>query len=412
VVFSVCLLPEREYFVAVFDVITKRKLDELELIKAKEKAVESDKLKSSFLQNMSHEIRTPLNGIVGFSNFLKEIDSLTAEEINEYIQIILDSSDRLLSIVNDVLEISRLDVGIVNINKSQFQLAEVSHYFYQLYKDKIKSKHLKFIVNFQESIINQRIFTDKDKLYQIISNLINNAIKFTENGEIEFGCKLSENSFLFYFKDTGIGVKPEYLSTIFNRFFQYEAFTTKKYGGTGLGLSICKSLADLLNAKIIVESDYGIGSTFYISFPLSDIFVLENINNISNFLQNEFIDLSNISILIVDDETINYIYLKELLRKQNAEISWAKNGLEALQLVKVKSFNIILMDLKMPIMDGFEATREIKKLKPNIPIIAQTAYSHQDEKQKAINAGCVSFISKPIKTKDLFNNIKYALSIE
>lgn len=391
----------KEALLTLANDISDRKQYEKEILVAKEKAEESEKLKTSFLQNMSHEIRTPLNGIMGFTSLLKDFNNLSEEEIEQFINIISSSSQRLLGIVDDVLEISKLDTGLVKLRVTSFSIYDIFHYFYSLFNERINQKGLTFRHIVPQKLADYSITTDKDKLYQVFSNLINNATKFTDSGYIEFGCYMTETEFSFYVKDTGIGIDPDYKDKIFDRFFQYEALTDRKFGGTGLGLSISKAIANLLNAELTVESVFGKGSNFTISFPLSTISLTPNsdakrIRRVSNFP-----DLSEFDILIVEDEDINYYYLYELLKKSKARISRVKNGADAIRLVSSNNFHLILMDLKMPVMNGFEATKQIKALKPNQIIIAQTAYSHIEEKSKAQDAGCDDFISKPIMKEDL-----------
>ncbi|MDQ1266386.1 MAG: hypothetical protein QG635_1538, partial [Bacteroidota bacterium] len=389
--------------------ISDRVKMEHELIEAKEKAEKSDKLKTSFLQNMSHEIRTPLNGIMGFSTLLKDFDSLSSDEKTEYIELIINSSNRLLGIVDDVLQVSHLDSGLLKFNYTNFRISEVFQYFHSMYSEKIIYKNLKLSLNLAEDCANILINTDKDKFYQILTNLFNNALKFTDEGMIEFGCFLNDNYLNFYVKDTGIGIESNYLECIFDRFWQYEAFSSRKFGGTGLGLSITKGLANLLNFDIHVESTVGSGSTFTLKLPVNCIIDYMTRSESNSLNVAEKIDLSNLRFLIAEDEFSNYLYLDRLLKKEKALITWVKNGLEAVEIVDKDSFDIILMDLKMPLMDGYEATRRIKSKYPALPIIAQTAYSHHYEKAMAIEAGCNDFISKPMKKDDLFRIIKDVL---
>lgn len=389
--------------------ITERKKYERRLIAAKEKAEESDRLKTSFLQNMSHEIRTPLNGIVGFANLLTNFEDLSAEEIKEFVELIQSSSFRLLGIVNDVLEISRLDVGAVKVNKSKFKISEAARYFHSLFYQKITYKELDFILNIDEDCETMSLFTDKDKFYQIITNLLNNAYKFTEAGEIELGARPDAGGVEFYVRDTGIGIKREYFEKVFDRFWQYEAYDKKKYGGTGLGLSIIKGLSDILGFEITLESEFGAGAAFYVKIPGESISREETPDVPKSKPAKDAPELSGLKILVAEDESSNFYYFKSALRKENVEIAWAKDGVEAVEFVSKEKFDVILLDLKMPRMDGFEAARKIKIITPNTPIIAQTAYSMYEEKLKATEAGCDAFISKPIEKKILFSTIRDAL---
>lgn len=377
---------------------------ENELLIAKDKAEQSDKLKTSFLQNMSHEIRTPLNGIVGFSNLLQDFNELTDDERNEYIELIISSSKRLLAIVNDVLEISRLDSGLAKVNISNFSLDEMFHYINSLYSETIKEKGINFISNLPFELSKLYLITDKDKLYQIIINLLNNAIKFTKQGEIELAFKIEEDMLIISVRDTGIGINEEYIDKVFERFWQYEAFSNAKFGGTGLGLSICKETAKLLDFDLSVDSELNVGSIFSLSIPL---FYVKggNIMPKNSEEKKEKIRLPQMKILIVEDENTNYFYLKQLLKNENVQITLVKTGFDAIKKVEEEKFDLVLMDLKMPLLSGFEATKIIKNSNPNIPIIAQTAYSHLDEKQEALDAGCDAFISKPIEKNELFSII-------
>ncbi|MCX6154843.1 MAG: PAS domain S-box protein [Candidatus Kapabacteria bacterium] len=380
---------------------------ELEIEKAH--AEESEKLKTSFLQNMSHEIRTPLNGIMGFSGLLRDYDDLSQDESKDYINIIVNSSNRLLAIVDDVLDISRIDSNSLSINKSDFLLTELLHYYQSLYNSQIRSKGLNFIIKIQDKCSELKLLTDKDKLSQIITNLMNNATKFTHKGEIELGVNRDKDKLNIYVRDTGIGIKGEYLEKIFDRFWQYEAFVEEFYGGTGLGLSISKGLAELLGLQISVESVFDQGTTFTLTFN-PDSFIEKNDSfTINKTITREYFDLYGLKVLIVDDEETNYLYLKSLLKRINSHIHWARNGQEAIDMCQLNSYDLILMDLKMPVMNGFDATRKIREFDKNIFIIAQTAYTQGEEKEHAIDAGCDEFICKPIERENLFYLIREKL---
>ncbi len=389
--------------------ISERKQAEQELMLAKDKAEQNDKLKTSFLQNISHEIRTPLNGIMGFSSLLKDSDDIDKEERNEYIDIITSSSNRLLGIINDVLEMSRLSSGLIKCHNSAIKIDEIIKYYGSVYASKIQSKDLKFIITATPDSKTLTILLDKDKLYQILSNLFNNAIKFTKQGEIEFAISIKNDNLVLSIRDTGIGIIEEYIDKIFDRFWQYEAFSRTSFGGTGLGLSISKEIANIIDVEIEVNSLYGSGSTFSIIIPGKYIMNNQDDKHADDTSANSTIDLSDKTILVVEDEVTNYIYLEKLLEKEKAEIFWVENGLDAVDIAKNMDFDLILMDIKLPIMDGIEATRLIKQFKPNMVIVAQTAYTTPEDREKALSAGCDDFISKPMRKEDLYKILKSAL---
>ena len=369
---------------------------------AKDKAEQSEKLKTTFLQNMSHEIRTPLNGIMGFSTLLKDFDELTVHEKTEYINLIIGSSERLLGMIDDVLIISSLDSKIINADQSEFKLSELISDFNALYYTNTKSKGLKFSVNVPNDCSELFITTDKNKLYQIVTNLLNNALKFTNKGEIELGVIRYEKTLKLYVKDTGIGIKSDYIDKIYDRFWQYEAFTKDFYGGTGLGLAISSGLAYLLGIEISVESEFGVGTTFTLTLKqdsVKDIAIMPSKTEVQNKVQMDFHDLN---ILIVEDEETNFSYLNTLLRKVGAISDLARDGMEAIEMTEKKEYDLILMDLKMPVMDGFESTRQIRSKNKDVTIIAQSAYTQSDEKERALGAGCNDYIVKPIRIDDFY----------
>ncbi len=379
-----------------------------ELIVAKEKAEESDQLKTEFINNMSHEIRTPMNGILGFSEFLNN-ENLSKEKRKHYISIIQNSGNQLMRIIDDILEISRLGTRQVKTFLNEICLNDLLLEHFSIFDMKAKENrtplYLKKGLSDKESII----FTDKTKLNKILSNLLENALKFTNEGFIEFGYTINKDSepaeLEIYVKDTGIGIKQEKQEIIFERFSQEEKELSKKVGGLGLGLSIAKENTELLGGKITLQSEKGKGATFFITIPYKPV---ENSDTmILNHRSNEKSPIKNSTILIVEDEEINYLYIDILL--ENIELSLitlhAKHGKEAIEICKENTeIKLVLMDLKMPIMNGFEATRLIKEFRPDLPIVAQTAYSTNNEKEQASIAGCDDFISKPI-SKEILNGI-------
>ncbi|WP_456422654.1 hybrid sensor histidine kinase/response regulator [Lutibacter sp.] len=374
--------------------ISEIKKIQYELTKAKEKAEESDRLKTEFLNNMSHEIRTPMNGILGFSQLLNNPD-LDFKKRNNFINIIQNCGTQLLHIIDDIIEISRLGTKQVKVNEDKICLNDVILELFSIFD--IKAKENKTPIYLKKALTDKQstIFIDKTKLNKILSNLLENALKFTNEGFIEFGYYLENNSIVIYIKDTGIGIQKEKQQLIFERFTQAEKELTKKVGGLGLGLSIAKENTELLGGKISVTSNINAGATFFVNIPYKPVY-----NNVK--IKNKY------TILIAEDEEVNYLYIETLLKdilKLNCNTIHVKNGKEAVNICKNKTkIDAVLMDIKMPIMDGIEATKHIKKQNPNIPIIAQTAYTTTKEKNKAFLAGCDEFISKPIN-KEKFKKI-------
>ena len=384
--------------------VTKGYTTEQELIRLKNKAEESDRLKSAFLANMSHEIRTPLNAIMGYSQLmLSEIQHNA--KLKSYLDIVLNSGENLLNLINDIIDIAKIESGQLTISNVQCHVKNlventVNSFQPSVHKGEI---NLRFIVNAEfENLV---VETDKLRLSQILSNLINNSIKYTEKGYVEVGYEVLQVSkkLQFYVRDSGIGIASDKLEIIFDRFSRVDNDVTMAAGGFGLGLAICKNLVELLKGKIWVESEEGKGSTFYFTIPFEEINAIYERPTVSIERKLD-LDLSNFHILIAEDEDINFELLEVALDTTKAKISRAKNGREAVELVNKGNFNVILMDIKMPIMSGLEATRIIKQSK-NIPIIAQTACAMDEDKQKCFEAGCDDYLPKPIGLNALFQSI-------
>ncbi len=391
--------------------ISNRKKIENELIIAKQKAEESDRLKTEFINNMSHEIRTPLNGILGFSNLLNN-KNLSKEKKEHFTNIILSSGNQLLRIIDDILEISRLKTKQVKLEEKQLILNDLLIELFSSFVTKAKEKKIQLYFKKRLSDQDSTILADEYKLNKIIFTLLENAIKFTNEGFIEFGYYLKTDceptKLEIYIKDTGIGIKKENQKSIFERFSQEDKGLSRSSGGLGLGLSIAKENVELLCGSISIESEKNKGSTFFVTIPYKP--VNQKINNVVNKNKKQ----NKNTILIVEDEPVNYLYIYTLLDnfELNLIILHAKNGIEAIEICRNKlEIDLILMDLKMPEMNGFDATKIIKKLRPNIPIVAQTAYSKNTDKQKALLAGCDDFITKPISESTLNKIIYKFLSI-
>ncbi len=403
---SISLIVDRKpAILTVFDDITQRKKIEKELIVAKNKAEESDKLKSAFLANMSHEIRTPMNGIVGFSELLGK-DRIKSAEIKRYVKIIQTSADRLLNIINDIIDISRIESGAINVSYSEFNLTDTLKELQMFFQPTIESKGIKLIfdIKSEREII---VTSDKVKINQVISNLISNAIKFTHEGSIKITVKVSkeERKVKVSVEDTGIGIPKDQLEKIFERFRQVKNFSQDFNEGTGLGLTISKGFIEALGGTISVSSTVGKGTRFQFALPLTKIEdelqeVEMPVMDLS--VESKYLDYRSKTILIVEDEVDNFKYLKEIIGPTNAEIIWAENGLVAVQKVIEESYiDLVLMDIKLPIMDGYTATRKIKNIRYDLPVIVQTAFALEGDKQKSMNIGCDDYITKPIKGNDL-----------
>ena len=382
-----------------------------ELNTAKEKAEESDKLKSSFLANMSHEIRTPLNAILGFSALIQD-PSTTPAELEEYYRMMETSGNDLMNLVDDILDISRIEANQIKINLKDTHVIKLAEEVFSTFKQSLYSEnpHIPVTPVFvvppeKEDYI---LHTDPLRLKQILLNILNNAIKFTPSGSIEF-CYFpneAKTHMVFYIKDTGIGIAKNQQEKIFERFTKVADIKTKHYRGTGLGLSIALKLTQLLNGEITVESELNVGSVFYLSFPLTR--VLSPVAEVEKKPKDESLAfLSGKVILIVEDVEYNYRYLEIILsRNQDVKILWAKNGLEAVDFCrKNPDISIVLMDIQLPEMNGYEATRIIKSENKNIPVIAQTAYATHTDYEASRDAGCDDIIVKPINKKELLKKI-------
>jgi len=384
-------------FLTLID-ITERKLAEIKLLQAKEHAEESDRLKTSFLQNMSHEIRTPMNAICGFSGQLIKHD-ITDEKRKKFVSIIQNSCYQLLSIVTDILTISSIETKQEKLNISKTSINNLLLDLLSIFKLQSSNQNISLFIKKQLTDKQAEVYTDETKITQILTNLISNSLKFTHNGFIEFGYNLKTDieptEMEFYVKDSGIGINSEMQEKIFERFLQANKSIQVNYGGTGLGLSISKGFVELLGGKIWVQSELGKGSTFYFTIPYKPVNEIDNTNSIS--LQKENIT----TILVAEDVEYNFLVIEEMLNDTDFKIIHAKDGKETVEICKSNTnINLILMDIKMPVMDGHEAAKLIKEFRPDLIIIAQSAYALKDEIKKY---GDIfdDYITKPIKETEL-----------
>lgn len=378
---------------------TQQKEFEKNLIRAKEKAEENDRLKSAFLETMSHELRTPLNAVIGFSNLIndeKNIDTIL--EMNRYIS---DNGKKLLTIIESIFDLSILETKSSKIKSDKVKLREVFEELEYSIKGLIElEKKGKINTLYQPDTRNNDmiITTDRFRLKQLLSNLLTNAVRFTDKGTIRYGYSVVDNKVEFFVSDTGIGIPEDKQEIIFNKFQQIDNSLTRTRGGLGLGLAICKEITSLLGGTLRVESEVHKGSTFYFSVPVNQ--------PDKKFSANGEISLEGKCFLVVEDVESNYLYLEKLLTDSGAEVMWAQTGKEAISIAtRIDSIDLILMDIRMPDINGYEITRRIKKIKPEVPVIAQTAYAMRSDQEEAFEAGCSAHISKPIKIEDLFNTI-------
>ena len=383
----------------VYHDITKQKIAEQELISAKEIAEENSRLKTEFLNNMSHEIRTPLNGILGFTGLL-ENSYLSEKKRKEFTGIVNDCGNRLLRIIDDILEISALETNKSTVYIESICLNNLLTDLFSLYDDKAAENKTPLYLLKGLSDEESTIYTDEIKLNKALVQLLENALKYTNTGYIEFGYILKNNNIELFVKDTGIGIRSDKQDLIFNRFIQVNKKVYREYGGLGLGLSIAKENIELLDGNITLKSIEGEGSVFQISIPYKPVQIKELISNKS------FSELQeDCTILIAEDEEMNYLYLETLLNEEfelKCKILHARNGKEAVKICKSNSnIDMVLMDIKMPIMNGYKAAEMIKKIRPNLPVIVQTAYSTDEDRLRSKVAHCDGFISKPINKKNL-----------
>ncbi len=385
---------------------SKLKSLNLELEEAKVKAEESDRLKSAFLANMSHEIRTPMNSILGFSDLLRECES--ESERQEFINIINNNGEVLLTLLNDIIDLSKIEGGQLAIKPETVDVVDLMKEIEQLYIAKIsklKKTNLKLNLALPANYKNLQIKTDRSRLFQIFVNLIDNAIKFTDEGSVIIGFHIKDSYLKFYVKDTGIGIKKSDLKIIFERFTQVRSMYDGKYGGTGLGLSISDKLVKMLGGKLSVESKIKEGSVFSFSLPLLTAGIKKS-NYKKKVIVRNTKKKKDRTILIVEDEDSSKRLIETLLAPLKFKILSVSSGEEAVEICQNnENVNLVLMDLKLPHMSGFEATTRIKNLHKNIFVVAQTALKYENEKEQFLKCGCDDFITKPIKTKRLINAI-------
>ncbi len=377
-----------------------------ELVSAKERAEQSDKLKSAFLANMSHEIRTPMNAIIGFSGLLKEAEN--EEELDEFVAIIRENGEHLLDLISDIIDLSKVEAGALESVESEFSVNELLHEVSRTFvgdKQVVENGiDIRLASNLEKG--RDMVTFDRKRLKQVLLNLVSNAGKFTKQGYIEIGCRQQSDGLLFHVKDTGIGMSDEQQKQVFNRFMQAIVDHKPMHAGAGLGLAITKAIVNWFGGDIWVESKLGEGSVFYFSLPCEIAVKPDDI--IENSIKDLDMDYnwSDKTILIAEDVTANYMLIERVLRKTGVNVLWAKNGLEAVEIFRANgNIDLILMDIRMPEMNGFEAVEIIKQANPQIPIIAQTAYAMDGDAERSLELGCSGYISKPIDFNQLIEKL-------
>lgn len=381
--------------------ITEDIIYQQNLITAKNKAEEADKLKSTFLANMSHEIRTPLNAIVGFSELLTETDD--AEEKFEYKQLIETNSEILLKLIGDILDLSKIEVGSIDINRQKLNLCQLCDELYRSFQQRIKNPKviLKLINPYTKCVAN----FDKYRFMQIFTNFATNAIKYTPQGEIVMGYECMPGQVRIYVKDSGIGIPEEKKNRIFSRFEKLDTFAQ----GTGLGLSICKAIADATGGEVGFKSKANIGSEFWyigytdVEYVEKSEVADEDLNNKSteHLSADSSVKIKDLNILIAEDNDSNYLLIKKLLKDN--QLTRTITGVEAIEKIKAQTFDIVFMDMRMPVMNGLEATSLIREFNQTTPIIALTANAFDSDRENALAAGCNHFMTKPVKKRELMD---------
>ena len=408
------------------------------LIVAKKKAEESDRLKTSFLANMSHEIRTPMNGILGFLELLKEPD-LSDENKNEFLDLMNLSGRRLLNTINDIIEISKIESGKLSSKTSEIDLRVIFRFYIDFFRPEAEQKNIRLFIGQQIETNDAMVIADKHKLDGILTNLVKNAIKFTKSGSVEINNAIEGNNLLIWVKDTGKGIPAHKQAAVFERFMQADNNYSRDHEGSGLGLAIVKAYIDTLKGNIWVESEEGKGSTFFVKIPYVKAVGIVSGNGVSaekvkvsgNGIDAEEgkasgngivaeegkasgngIDAEEESshfrktILIAEDDNISFTLMKRNLQGAPIRIIRAVNGRECIEAIKTHpEICLVLMDIKMPEMDGYEATGHIRKINPNLPVIAQTAYALEGDRELALAAGCVDYLSKPVSKETILRVI-------
>ncbi len=384
-----------------------------ELRIAEERANEAEKLKSAFLTNLSHELRTPMNAVIGFSSLLDD-DTLEKADRHLYISQIQDSAKSLLSLINDILDVAKIEIGEIELENNHFHIDKLLRDLFLSFKsarEKVNKEHIDIRLNAAENIRNILIRSDASKIQQVLAHLLNNALKFTDEGYIEFGCRIDEDGkkLLCYVRDTGIGICEDKINIIFDPFRKIEDNKLRIYGGAGIGLSISKKIIEMLGGEIWLESTPLAGTTFYFTVPVEQSVKSEPDATSADI---KTLRWPNKKILVVEDKELSFVYLRDIFAHTGVQLIWARDGEKAVNICKQnQDIDLVLMDIRMPGMDGFETYREIKQLLKKTPVIAQSAFTLIREKDSLLNAGFDDFIPKFISSKDLLNKVHKYIAV-
>jgi PAS domain S-box-containing protein len=400
------------HYVKIAENITYLKKIENDLKKAKQEAEVANKYKNNFLSNMSHEIRTPINSIIGFSELMKN-ETLSIQKRNKYSEIIEENSQALLRLIDDIIDVAKIEANELKIRKEACSLSDVMSELELTYNNFLRRKqkpNLEIVFHIPGEEHHDTIFTDAYRLKQILNNLFINALKYSETGQIEIGYTIwKENKLRFFVSDTGSGIPPNRIKNIFKRYNYDDQSNLSDTPGTGLGLSICKDLALLLGGDISVKSVEGEGSVFYLTLPYDKIKIPMTRKTVKTTTQARY-NFSNFTIMIAEDIPYNFEYLSSILQRTGANVIWAKDGIDVLKLYKSSKIDLILMDIQLPEISGYEATAQIRQTDKDLPIIAQTAYAMAEDKKKCLESGCNDVLVKPIRMDEVLTVVaKYLL---